>query len=66
MGMCWGGWWACFEKSVGVWSEGQDEARMTKEDVKDVSGEIEQESLFGEGGCHESSEMESESLRDCC
>ena len=24
------GWWACFEKSIGVWSEGQVEARTTK------------------------------------
>ena len=31
------GWWACFEKSIGVWSEGQEEARMTKEDVEDAS-----------------------------
>ena len=37
--MCWGGWWACFEKSIGVWSEGQEEARMTKEVVEDASGE---------------------------
>ena len=43
------GWWACFEKSVGVWSEGQEEARTTKEDVEDASGEGEQECWFGEG-----------------
>ena len=43
-------WWACFEKSVRVWSEGQEEARMTKEDVKDASGEGEHECWFGEGG----------------
>ena len=60
------GWWACFEKSIGVWSEGQEEARTIKEDVKDASGEGEQESWFGEGGCLESSEMESGSWRDCC
>ena len=48
------GWWACFEKSVGVWSEGQEEARTTKENVEDASGEVEQECWFGEGGCHES------------
>ena len=44
------GSWACSEKSVGVWSEGQEEARTTKEDVEDASGEK---------GRHESSEMES-------
>ena len=37
------GWWACFEKRIGVRSEGQEEARMTKEDVEDTSGEGEQE-----------------------
>ena len=50
------GWWACFEKSISVWSEGQEESRTTKEDA---SGEGEQECWFGEGGCLESSEMES-------
>ena len=35
-----------------------EEARMTKEDVEDTSGEGEQECWFGEGGCHESSEIE--------
>ena len=59
------GWWACFEKSVGVWSEGQEEARTTKEDVEDASGEGEQECWFREGGCLESSKMESGSWRDC-
>ena len=39
---------------------------MTKENVEDASGEGEQESWFGEGGCLELSEMESESWRDCC
>ena len=39
---------------------------MTKEDVEDASGEGEQECWFGEGGSHESSEMESGSWRDCC
>ena len=53
------GWWAYFEKSVRVWSEGQEEVRTTKEDVEDVSGEGEKECWFGEGGCLESSEMES-------
>ena len=53
------GWWACSEKSVGVWSEGQEEARTTKEEVEDASGEGEQERWFGEKGRHESSEMES-------
>ena len=43
----------------GISSEGQEEARMTKEDVEDASGEGEQELWFGEKGCHESSEMES-------
>ena len=51
------GWWACFEKSIGVWSEGQEEARTTKEDMEDASGEGEQECWFGEGGCHKSSKM---------
>ena len=32
-------WWACVEKSVGVWSEGQEEARTTKEDMEVASGE---------------------------
>ena len=36
------GWWACFEKSVGVWSEGQQEARTTK-NVEEASGEGQQE-----------------------
>ena len=39
---------------------------MTKEDVEDLSGEGEQVFWFGEGRCHESSEMESGSWRDCC
>ena len=39
--------------------------RTTKEDVEDASEEGEQERWFGEGGCHESSEMESVSWRDC-
>ena len=39
---------------------------MTKEDVEDASGEREQECWFGEGGCLESSKMESRSWRDCC
>ena len=37
------GWWAYFEKRVGVWSEGQEEMRTTKEDMEDASGEGEQE-----------------------
>jgi len=53
------GWWARSEQSVGVWSEGQEEARTTKEDVEDASGEGEQELWFGEKGRHQSSEMES-------
>ena len=59
------GWWACFEKSIGVWSEGKEEVRTTKEDVEDASGEGEQECRVGEKGCHESSEMERGSWRDC-
>ena len=51
-------WWACFEKSVGVWTEGQEEARSTREDVENTSGEGEQEGWFG-GWILESSEMES-------
>ena len=37
----------------------QEEARTTKENVEDASAEGKQECLFGEKGCHESSEMES-------
>ena len=48
-----------------VLSEGQEEARTTK-DVEDASGEGEQECWFGEGGCLESSKMESGHWRDCC
>ena len=58
------GWWACFENIIliGVWSEGQEEERMTKEDVED---EIEKErKSVGEKGCHELSKMESGT--DCC
>ena len=40
---------ACFEKSIGVWSKGQEEVRTTKEDVEDASGEGEQECWFREG-----------------
>ena len=58
------GWWACFEKSTGVWSEGQEKVRTTKEDVEDASGEGEQECWFADGGCLESSKMESGSWRD--
>ena len=50
---------ACSENSVGVWSEGQEEAGTTKEDVEDASGEREQECGLEEKGRHESSEMES-------
>ena len=39
--------------------------RPTKEDVEDAIGEGEQECWFGVKGCHESSEMESRSWRDC-
>ena len=60
------GWWACFEKSIGVWSEAQEEVRTTKEDVEEASGEGEQECWLEEKGSHESSEMESGSWRDCC
>ena len=34
--------------------------------MEDASGEGERECWFGEGGSHESSELESESWRDCC
>ena len=40
--------------------------RMTKEDVEEASGEGEQECWLEEGGCHESSEIESGRWRDCC
>ena len=43
------GWWACVEEGIGVWSEGQEEARTTKEDVEDTSREGEQDYWFGEG-----------------
>ena len=46
--------------------EGQEEARTTKEDVEDASGEGEQARWFGEKGRHESSEMESGKYRNCC
>ena len=59
-------WWTCFEKSIEVWSEGKEEARMTKEDMENASGEEEQECWFEEGGCIEWSKMESGSWRDCC
>ena len=41
---------------------------MTKEDMEDtrLNVEGEQECWFGEGGCLESSKMESGSWRDCC
>ena len=61
---CVEGQWACFEKSVGVCSKGQEEARMTKEDEENASGEREQECWFG--GCLELSNMKSGSWRDCC
>ena len=38
---------------------------MTKEDVEDTNGEVEQECWFGEGGYLELSEMASGSWRDC-
>ena len=40
--------------------------RTTTEDVEDASGEGEQDYWFGEGGCLESSEVESGCWRDCC
>ena len=46
--------------------KGKEEVRTTKEDVEDASGEGEQECWFGEGGCLESSKMESGSWRDRC
>ena len=39
---------------------------MTTADVEDAREEGEKECWFGEGECHESSEMESGSWRDCC
>ena len=45
----------CSEKSVGIWREGEEEVRTTKE-VKDyASGAGDQECW---GGCNESSKME--------
>ena len=46
-------------------AEGQKEAWTTKQDMEDASGEGEQECWFGEGGCLESSEIESGHWRDC-
>ena len=61
-GMVWAcveeGWWVCFEISVGVWSEEQEETRTTKEDMENASGEGEQECWFREGWCLELSKME--------
>ena len=37
---------------------------MIEKEVEDASGEGEQECWFGEGGCNESSEMESGSWRE--
>ena len=37
------GWRKSFEKSIGVWSEGQEEVKTTKEDMEDASGKGEQE-----------------------
>ena len=45
-------------KALEFGSEGQEEARTTKKDMKDTSGEGEQECWIGEKGCHESSEMD--------
>ena len=42
-GICWGGMMGMFWEKRWVRSEGQEEARTTKEDVKDASGEGEQE-----------------------
>ena len=39
--------------------------RTNKEDMEDTSGG-EQECWFGDGGCLESSKMESGNWRDCC
>ena len=39
---------------------------MTEEDMENASREGEQECWFEEGGCIESSEMESGNWRDCC
>ena len=39
---------------------------MSEEDMENASGERQQECWFEEGGCIESSEMESRSWRDCC
>ena len=55
--------WVCFEKAL------QFEVRGSEGDQRrrgNASGEGEQECWCGEGGCYESSEMESGSSRDCC
>ena len=40
--------------------------RTTEEDMENASREEKQECWFEEGGCIESSKMESGSWRDCC
>ena len=40
--------------------------KRTKEDMEDASGKGEQKCWFRKGVCHESSEIESGSWRDCC
>ena len=39
---------------------------MTEKEMENASGEGQQECWFEEGGCIESSEMESGSWRNCC
>ena len=54
------GWWACFEKSIGVWSGWKRKWGRPKKMWKTKC-------WFGGGcGCLKSSEMESGSWRDCC
>ena len=58
MGMFWEKRWSLKWRARG--------SEDNQEDMKDSSGEGEQECWFGEGGCHESSETESGNWRDCC
>ena len=66
-GMCWGGMiGTSWEKHQSLKWRARGSISTTKEDVEDASGEGDQECWDGEKGCHESSEMESGSWRDCC
>ena len=67
MGMCWAGrmMGVIWEKHWSLKWNARGSKDDQKEDVKDASGERKQECWFGEAGCHELSEMESRSWKDC-